>query len=268
MVWPAIISAGASLLGGAVSAFGQSRAQDRSEDFSREMYEYALLNGPSLEMAGLRRAGINPMLRYGSGGSGTPVSMPTMNFGNAYGDLGSAISGIGSSAYGALTAEQNMEESRQRVSNMEIDALRVAEETRRIRADTSLTWQQRENAVAEQGRILQQTLLGVAEEQLRYAQENLSEAQAVQAAANVRLLNEQVTTERSRQLVLYWDQVIGAAEGALRDARRPEAEAERDLFDSAYGRFLVWLRETREASGIGGSAAGVVGNTSVHGSIR
>lgn len=242
MVWPAIISAGASLLGGAVSAFGQSRAQSRSEDFSREMYEYALTHGPSLEMQGLRAAGINPMLRYGSGGSSTPVTMPTMSFGNAYGSLGDAISGAGSSAFSALTAQQGIEESRQRVSNMGVEAIKIGEDTKRIIADTSLTLQQRENAIAENGRILQQTLLGVAEEQLRYAQENLSEAQATQAYENAELLRRMQHTEDYRATATMWEAI-------LRRAEVPQAEARGNLFDTAYGEFLVWLRESRESAG-------------------
>lgn len=260
-MWPAIISAGASLLGGAVSAFGQSRAQKRTEDFSREMYDYALLSGPSLEMEGLRRAGINPMLRYGSGGSSTPVSMPTMSFNNAYGSLGDAISGAGSSAFSALTAQQGIEESRQRISHSSMEMMRIAQDTSRIQADTRLTDQQRVNAVSENGRILQQTAVGMAEEYLRYAQANLSEAQAGQAASMVRLLGQELSTEQERTMLVYWQAAVAEAEASLRHSEVPRAELDEQIFRTALGR---WLRETfltREATG--SSVGGMIGGAAV-----
>lgn len=254
-MWPAIIGAVGSLIGGGVSALGQSRAQDRSEGFSREMYEYALRNGPSLEMEGLRKAGINPMLRYGTGGQGTPVSMPTMSFGNSFGELGSAIGGAASSAFSLETAAQGLDESKQRVAHSQTDMLKMAEETRRIVADTSLTQAQRENALAENGRILQQTAVGIAEEYLRYAQANLSDAQASQAGAMVGLLSEQRNTEMFRADAVRWQAALTQAQTEAANYGLTREGIDARIYRSALG---IWLRETtlmRDATG----ASGVLG---------
>lgn len=255
--WSAIVSAGGSLLGGLVSARGAERASERSEDFSREMYQYALLNGPSFEMEGLRRAGINPMLRYGTGGQGTPVSMPTMSFPNQYGGLGEAITGGTASAFGAMRTEQEIEESRSRVQNMTAEWQRIVQDTNRIVADTSLTQQQRNNALAEQGRIVQQTALGAAEEYLRYAQANLSEAQQAQAGAMVRLLGQELSTEEQRTLLTQWQASVAEANAQSSWLGLPRERIDSEIYRSALG---TWLREaflSREATGSGLVGAGV-----------
>lgn len=250
--WAPVISAGASLLGGLFSARGSEIAASRSEDFSREMYQYSLLNGPSLEMEGLRRAGINPMLRYGSGGSGTPVSMPTMSFQNPLADFGAGVAGAASSAFGTMKLEQDIDESRQRIQHSTAEILRIGVDTSRIIADTSLTQQQRENAVAENGRILQQTALGVAEEFLRYAQSNLSDAQAAQAGAMVRLLGQQLSTEEARTLMMGWQASTAQAETNIRWAEVPRAQREGDFFASPVGRVVMQMMQMREATGASG----------------
>lgn len=260
MVWPAIISAGASLLGGAVSAFGQSRAQSRSEDFSREMYEYALTHGPSLEMEGLRRAGINPMLRYGSGGSGTPVSMPTMNFGNAFGDLGSAISGAGSSAFSAMSQQQGIEESKQRIDNLQVDMAKATQEISRIQADTRLTDAQRSNAIAEHDNIIRQGILQLADVALREAQAVGNYAAAEQAQSLAALARQQRWTESFRS---SWQLL----QNELADNELRLSDLDTDYWLSIPGRLMRGLMLGRQALGIGGGAAGSVGPASVHGSI-
>lgn len=260
MVWPAIISAGASLLGGAVSAFGQSRAQNRSEDFSREMYEYALTHGPSLEMQGLRAAGINPMLRYGSGGSSTPVTMPTMSFGNAYGSLGDAISGLGSSAFSALTAQQSIEESEQRVENLRTDLIKTGHEIHQVIANTSLTNQQRENAIADHGRILQEQLVQLAEIELREAQASQNYAAVRQAEATIALLTEQATNEGYRTIGIAFANEIARNQADL-------SQLDNSYWMSLPGRIARGIMLGREALGIGFGAGGVVGPASVHGRI-
>lgn len=174
MVWGPLISAGASLIGGLVSARGAERAANRSEAFSREMYDYALTHGPSLEMAGLRRAGINPMLRYGTGGQGTPVSMPTMSFQNPLGDLGAGIAGAASSAFGTMRTQQEIAESQARTrSTIE----RLLPEIARVEADTSLTQAQRETELHRPGQIMQDIVLSQAQAMLAEEQFDVYQAQ-------------------------------------------------------------------------------------------
>lgn len=218
MVWPAIIGAGASLLGGVVSAFGQSRAQSRSEDFSREMYDYALLNGPAMEMEGLRRAGINPMLRYGSGGSGVPVSMPTMNFGNAFGDLGAGIAGASSSAFGNMKTAQEVEKSRaETVSILQ----RLPADLAKIEADTNLTTQQRFKSYQEMGLVVRQ-------QALTEAQTRLSEQEYASFEYRMSLLDAQ-------RLAALGAAASSSAEAALRNAALSRADYESRFYETWFG---------------------------------
>lgn len=217
-MWPAIIGAGASLLGGVVSAFGQSRAQDRSEDFSREMYNYALLNGPRLEMEGLRAAGINPMLRYGTGGQGTPVSMPTMNFGNAFGDLGAGIAGAASSAYGNMKTSQDIEKSRaETVTILE----RLPHDLANIEANTDLTTQQRWKSYQDMGLVVRQ-------QALTEAQTRLSEQEYASFERRMALLDAQA-------LASLGAAAASSAEAALRNAALSRADYESRFFETWFG---------------------------------
>lgn len=244
-----LISAGASLIGGLVSARGASQAADRSEAFSREAYDYALTNGPSLEMEGLRRAGINPMLRYGTGGQGTPVSMPTMNFPNAFGELGNGIAGAASSAFGTMKSQQEIEESEQRVGNLQVEAVRIGEDVLRIRADTALTTQDRENRIAEQARTLQDTLLREAERQLTIAQQAGVAAQIRVANANVGLIAAQTSTEQQRALTQVWTTTLEQIRVRQGASELPQAELTARWFSSIYGQTMEYLRRGRESLG-------------------
>lgn len=224
MVWPAIIGAGASLLGGLVSAAGASRAQDRSEGFSREMYEYALTHGPSLEMEGLRRAGINPMLRYGTGGQGTPVSMPTMSFQNAFGDLGAGIAGMGSSAF--ALERQSAETNR---INTEL-LLKLPEELESIRANTALTEAQRESAL-QQKRVL------VEEEIYRHAQTSMTIAQ-------IDALEAQVRQMETAALLNLASAAAQHANAALSNLALSRAEYDSEFFESWFGEIVRGVHNT------------------------
>lgn len=223
-----------------------------------QAWRQQLLTGPGLEMEGLRAAGINPMLRYGSGGSATPMSMvmpsataPT----NRLEGLAAGIGQIGSSALSAANTVQSMDESRQRVTNMTSDLIRNAVETTRVIADTRLTNQQRENAVAENARIFQQTALGIADEYLRYAQANLSRAQAGEVAAMVDLIHQQLETENERTRQMHYQAFLTGAQAEAARAGTTLAHLDSAIWGSAMGR---WLRETilmRDATG----ASGVLG---------
>lgn len=180
MVWGPLISAGASLIGGLVSARGADRAASRSEEFSREMYDYALTHGPSLEMAGLRRAGINPMLRYGTGGQGTPVSMPTMSFPNPYQGLSEGVAGAASSAFGTMRLEQEIDESRARTKDI---VSRLLPDIERIQANTALTDAQRATELRRPGLIMQDIMLKEAQTFLTEEQMNVFGAQIRQMNA-------------------------------------------------------------------------------------
>lgn len=247
--WAPVISAGASLLGGLFSARGSELAASRSEDFSREMYNYALLNGPSMEMEGLRRAGINPMLRYGSGGSGTPVSMPTMSFQNPLADFGAGVAGAASSAFGTMKLEQEIEESGQRITNMQSEAVRIASDVRRIEADTSLSIQERNNRIEEAARTVQETLLATAQQRLVEAQSSAVPSQIQRAYAEMALLRAQTEHEGERQLLTTWTRIVESFRANMAELGLSRAEAEAEVYSGSYGQLLRYLGETTGAIG-------------------
>lgn len=248
-MWPAIVSAVGSLLGAGVSAWGQSQAQDKSEKFSKEMYDYALLHGPSLEMQGLKAAGINPMFRYGSGGSSTPVSVPVMNFGNAFGEAGPIIGNAASSAFSAMRTEQDIAESGQRIVNMQSEAVRIGEDVRRIQADTSLTVQERNNRIEEAARTVQETLLATAQQRLVEAQASAVPSQIQRAYAEMALLRAQTSHESERQLLTTWTRIVESFRANMAELSLNRAEADAEVYSGAYGEFLRYLGETTGSIG-------------------
>lgn len=252
--WGALISAGGSLLGGGVSAFGaRGMSQRDAMDFQRVVQQEAtawnLLNGPRLEMEGLRAAGINPMLRYGHGGSAVPmgataVSIPQPS--NRLEHLGAGIAGAGSSAVSA-----HREQAQAGLSQAEAESIvvKLPAELAKLEADTSLSQAQRKNARAEYGRILQETLLAHAHEELAKAQAAGVPAQIAQAMAHVQLLGAQTETEWYRQHLTKWEAALRGVEAYLADLQYSRAASTAEVFEGAYGQFLRYLGETTGAIG-------------------
>lgn len=111
MVWPAIISAGASLAGGLLSSKGQRDANSANQqiaaqniEFQREMSNTAYQRS----MADMQKAGLNPILAYKQGGASTPsgTTIPVQNELDALGDA------TASAASSALNARQQAQELR------------------------------------------------------------------------------------------------------------------------------------------------------------
>lgn len=105
-----LITAGASLLGGAADAFSTGRQNRRSMDFSREMYQRQYndnlnlwklqneYNSPQAQMKRFQQAGLNPHLIYGQGNSGNAGNIPTPDVQSPQfrsPDIGGSIAGAG-----------------------------------------------------------------------------------------------------------------------------------------------------------------------------
>lgn len=280
MVWPAVIAAGASLAGGLISAKGALRSQEMSQAFTPEMmklqndynraamerqyslnqaqYGYELTKGPGLEMAGLRAAGINPMLRYGQGGSGTPmftggssalsVGSPTMQFPNAFGDLGSGVAGAVSSALDARRSVAETERTQTETSRVAAETLlRLPAEVRQLEANTRLTEAQRQSELERPALMIQQRVLAEAQARLPDAQLEVFRAtvgelgtRAIVNMWNAELLEAQRATEHARA------DLTSAQAGIARDERaRSDIVTQQDLQllqDATVGFILRTMR--------------------------
>lgn len=86
---PSIIAGGSQVAGGLIDAFGTSRQNRLSRDFSREMYDRQFsdnlafwrmqneYNSPQAQMKRFQDAGLNPNLIYGQGNSGPAGAVQT-----------------------------------------------------------------------------------------------------------------------------------------------------------------------------------------------
>lgn len=230
-MWPAIVSAVGSLLGAGVSAWGQSQAQDKSEKFSKEMYDYALLHGPSLEMQGLKAAGINPMFRYGSGGSSTPVSVPVMNFGNAFGEAGPIIGNAASSAYSAMRTEAETERTRGETKRNTVEMLTLLPaEVRNIQERSDLT-------EAQQHHEWQRLALTIQDVVLRQAQSRLTEAELQTIGPRIRQME-------SGSMLNMAMAASAAAEAALRQTDLTGREYDEAFMESWFGEIVRGVHNT------------------------
>ncbi len=126
MVWPALIAAGASLLGGVISAKGQKRANEQNVQLSRDqMALQERMSNTQYERAvhDMARAGINPILSYKQGGAGTP-SGQTATVGNVGAHIGQGIDKAASSAIATQKAH--------------LETKRNAEVLKQLQSDTDL----------------------------------------------------------------------------------------------------------------------------------
>lgn len=98
-MWGAIIGAGASLLGGALSNSAQSRANQANINLNREnrdWQEYMSNSAYRRAVEDMKAAGLNPMLAYSQGGASSPNSsaatvQPEAAMGEAVNSAGSRI---------------------------------------------------------------------------------------------------------------------------------------------------------------------------------
>lgn len=133
-MWPAIISAGASLLGGMFTKEGQEDTNvANAEQAARQMDFQERMSNTSYQRAvtDMRSAGLNPMLAYSQGGAGTPGgAMATMQ--NALG------AGVQSAQAGARVAP-DIEHVRSQAANLNADTENKAAQGDLYRAQAART---------------------------------------------------------------------------------------------------------------------------------
>jgi len=223
------ISSAAGLLGGFMNrGLSQRDAMQAQSEFALRQYRDQLKQGPRWEQQGLARAGINPMLPFAKGGAVgptgfTPGIAPPINPGQ---DFGRAVSAGLSSAGDLARTTAGVQKTFAEISQ-------IAASIKQTEASTSLTVQQKANAVAEQRRIF-------ADEVLKIGQAVLNSEQVKNLEAHREVLNSQAAINK-------WLELSEKARSELQAAGVPLAEADADFYESWFGEFLRWIERSKAA---------------------
>ena len=225
------INSAAGLLGGFMNrGLSQRDAMAAQSDFARKDFRWQNWYGPKFEQKGLKLAGINPMLRYGKGGSMTPASFnrpgiaqpinPGMYLAQSVGQ------GI-SSAIDAVRTGAQVEQMGEQARKLSAETDRIAYEINKIQADTTLSVAQRELAVANKHKAF-------ADEVLSFARSSLTKDQSEQLQAHTKVLKTQAG-------INAFIKAREEAVAALRQADIPLAQADAAFYDTWFGQFIRYL---------------------------
>lgn len=132
MVWPALIAAGASMLGAHRSNRANAKEAQRNRDFQERMSN----TSHQRSVEDLKKAGLNPILAA-TGGASTP--------GGAMAKITDEISPAVSSAMAATRMAQDLKASRQAVYKMQAEEDLTDQLAEESRTREQLTAHQREN---------------------------------------------------------------------------------------------------------------------------
>lgn len=226
-----LIQAGGSFLGGATSALGMGKNMSQADqlgmqfDNSWTAYKRSLLKGPSMEMAGLKAAGINPLYRYGQ--HGTPSGM--MSFGgggahpyNRFGDLGGAIGDMASSAVDVFRSLSEADKAKSESTRNYAELERISADIARLESLTGLTNVQRDHELDKQKHTLAEITTEYARAALLRAQSQVPPQQIREMQARINQLDQHAALMLSETQLNQFRQLVVKAEAMedLTDAQR------------------------------------------------
>ena len=234
-----LLTGGASAYGAYSASRGASDAPAQQSAMMRQQYSYQkkfwkhqLRQGPTQELAGLRKAGINPMLAYAkaSGAGPSPyssgVSIPAPV--NQEALSGSLIASAGSSAAAAFR-DLNTGQAAYAAAS------KVPSEIEQILATTQLTKEQQRTQIAEQQRIFEDQMLKI--------------AQYNKITEEIKLLTDKGKLVRSMQSIAVWTESLEQAKAQAAQMGLAGAEMQATVNESAWARWMEYIKRSTGAVG-------------------
>jgi len=181
MVWPAIIAAGAAVVGGVLGNKASAGEASKARDFSAEQYATRY----QTTMADMRQAGLNPMLAYSQG----PGTAPTGAMA-AQGDFGG---GNAASAISQMNIRKAQTKQADTASNQNIATAKNLDEDTKLKAiQNRKTSAEIDKIKGETATEFQRSILVGAQGQLTGAQTREVESKINQLAAQTGLQKSQL----------------------------------------------------------------------------
>lgn len=175
-------------------------------EFNIAQHKKSLLNTPSWEMAGLKAAGINPLLRYGQHGSPNPSSAQGVSQAPSVNRLQGAADALGQAGHSAIDAYKKSAE----VDQIEAQINKIGEEIINLGTTRGLTEAQTANTLQATASAVQGMALTAADILLRGAQR-----QQVEAA--IRNADMENVLMRIRERLLLLEERTGGKLATLAD---------------------------------------------------
>lgn len=243
---PALIAAGASLVGGIMANRASAKVAERQMDFQEEMSNTSYQRS----VEDMKKAGINPMLAAKVGGASTPP--------------------------GALAHVENLGPSTVASAQNAINMQQAVAQTDKIRADTDLSRAQTAKTRAET--LAPEVYAGLGDQRLVNTglQGSLLGQQSLSEEVRRALLKSNVLTDEQRRELLRYqaahegvkfdvsntsfaaDVAKRKADAVLRELAIPESRASAKFYSSSVGEESPWLKRLLEViKGISSARAAV-----------
>ena len=194
------------------------------QNLNQEQFKFGLVHGPEWEMAGLKSAGINPLLRYGQSGTPTGVSAQGVSQGapiNKLSGLSEGIGNIGSSAADMFSKIKQAEKIDADIIKIGEELTKIAADTLKISAEEQLVWAQREKVWVDNA--------------LANAQTSEARQRIHNLAAQLELTNMQTKTEA-------WNAALKETEAEFRRLELPLQENLARFYSSAQGYYAAKIQ--------------------------